>query len=84
VAQDIHHIHQHVAEARILVPLSTEIEFDSIAKGTLGSIGVTYIGVKRPVVKWGGTIFQRFNHVVAPLALKASFKCVVRVADLRQ
>jgi hypothetical protein len=82
VAHDVHHIHQQVAEARILVPLSTEIEFDSMAKGKLGGIGVTCISVKRPVVKWGGAVFQRFDRVVATLALEASFKCVARLADL--
>ena len=83
MVHDLHHIHQHVAEARILVPLSTEVEFDSMAKGKLGGIGVTCISVIRPVVEWGGPVFQRFNRVVATLALEASFECFVRLANLR-
>ena len=83
MVHDIHDIHQHIAKARILVHLSTEIEFDGTAKGKLCGIGITCISVMRPVVKWGGSIFRRFNHVVATLALKALFKCVARLADLR-
>jgi hypothetical protein len=46
-----------------------------LAKGKLGGIGVTCIGVIRPIVKWGVTVFQRFNHVVATLALFVQMCC---------